>query len=450
MSGLFDIQVKKQQNTWATRKQWIRGTDADLLGECYAIYQKWGLSNLAVGIAAMEHVFGLDPKKRSFVVQAAQQVEEVRKLLVKGEAESRAVVQSGERPTITMERIFARVKETQELASAQAVDKLQAYEAELNKEVTAAQPDQGKVGQLQGFVMAARGILNEAREALMKGQGGYTDVNYKEAMAALTPNVTNLAMMLEENNRKASHSSSSGTPVAAAEGKIDTKEAMDRVKAIWNKLLRAVILQNTDRGQGEVVFEVTENSEESVQHLRALVSNEVAAVAAVAKGKGESFVSFTNRLQEKERFLGWVASVFTGSAGPAEQKSVMEYAAGVLFETLKKVLPQANMWMPLNSQQRGTGSGTSFNRLSAIMIEVYGKGGEEEQPEQPKHVAMVGLKGGLSRKQGTKVESEEKTEEHNKRVVTRYAPGESTGDVRAEGSEEEPEFVDSPPPNHQW
>jgi hypothetical protein len=177
-----------------------------------------------------------------------------------------------------------------------------------------------------------------------------------------------------------------------------------------------------------------------------MVSNEVAAVAAVAKGKGESFVSFTNRLQEKERFLGWVASVFTGSAGPAEQESVMEYAAGVLFETLKKVLPQANMWMALNSQQRGTGSGSSFNRLSAIMIEVYGKGGEEEQPEQPKHVAMVGLKGGLSRKQGTKVESEEKTEEHNKRVVTRYAPGESTGDVKAEGSEEEPEFVDSPPP----
>ena len=185
MSGLFDIQVKKQQNTWATRKQWIRGTDGDLLGECYAIYQKWGLSNLAVGIAAMEHVFGLDPKKRSFVVQAAQQVEEVRKLLVKGEAESRAVIQSGERPTITMERVFARVKETQELASAQAVDKLQAYEVELNKEATAAQPDLGKIGQLQGFVMAARGILNEAREALMKGQGGYTDGDYKEAMAAL-------------------------------------------------------------------------------------------------------------------------------------------------------------------------------------------------------------------------------------------------------------------------
>ena len=103
------------------------------------------------------------------------------------------------------------------------------------------------------------------------------------------------------------------------------------------------------------------------------------AAAAVAKGKGESFVSFTNRLQEKERFLGWVASVFTGSAGTTEQESVMEYAAGVLFETLKKVLLQANMWMPLNSQQRGTGSGTSFSRLSAIMIEVYGKGGEEEQ-----------------------------------------------------------------------
>ena len=133
MSGLFDIQVKKQHNTWGTRKQWIRGTDGDLLGECYAIYQKWGLSNLAVGIAAMEHVFGLDPKKRSFAVHAAQKVEEVRKLLMKGEAESRAVVQSGERPTITMERVFARVKETQELASAQAVDKLQAYEVELEQ-----------------------------------------------------------------------------------------------------------------------------------------------------------------------------------------------------------------------------------------------------------------------------------------------------------------------------
>ena len=434
MSGLFDIQVKKQQNTWATRKQWIRGTDGDLLGECYAIYQKWGLSNLAVGVAAMEHVFGLDPKKRSFVVQAAQQVEEVRKLLMKGEAESRAVVQSGERPTITTEMVFARVKETQELESAQALDKLQAYEAELNKEMAANPIDQGKLGQVQGFVVAARQRLNESREALMKGQGGYTDANFKEAVAALTPNVTNLVKMLEDTNRKQVQVPPGMT--AATEGKIDTKEAMERVKAIWSKLLRAVILQNTDRGQGEVVFEVTENSKESVQHLRALVSNEVAAVSAVAKGKGESFVSFTNRLQEKERFLGWMASVFTGSAGTTEQESVMEYAAGVLFETLKKVLPQANMWMALNSQQRGTGSGSSFNRLSAIMIEVYGKGGEEEQPEQPKHVAMVGLKGGLSRKQGTKVESEEKTEEHNKKVVTRYRPGDA---LEVEGEDQNSE-----------
>jgi predicted RNA-binding protein YlxR (DUF448 family) len=70
------------------------------------------------------------------------------------------------------------------------------------------------------------------------------------------------------------------------------------------------------------------------------------------------------------------------------------------------------------------------------MIEVYGKGGEEEQPEQPKHVAMVGLKGGLSRKQGTKVESEEKTEEHNKKVVTRYRPGDA---LEVEGEDQNSE-----------
>jgi hypothetical protein len=113
-------------------------------------------------------MFGLDPKKRSFVVQAAQQVEEVRKLLTKGEAESRAVVQSDERPSITKAMVFARVKETQELECAQALDKLQAWETELSKEV-----DQDKVGQLQGFVTTAREQLIGAREALMKGPGVY-------------------------------------------------------------------------------------------------------------------------------------------------------------------------------------------------------------------------------------------------------------------------------------
>ena len=440
MSGLFDIQVKKQHNTWTTRKQWIRGTDADLLGECYAIYQKWGLSNLAVGMAAMEHVFGLDAKKRGFVVHAAQKVEEVRKSLMKGEAESRAVAQSGERPTITKEMVFARVKETQELEAVQTLAKLQTYEAELREE-----KDAQKITQLQGFVATARARLNDAREALMKGQGGYAETDYKAAMVALTPNVTSLEKMLEDSNKKASHSSSSGTS-APAEGKIDAKIATERVKDIWVKLLRAVVLQNIDRGQGEVFYEVTEKTEESVQHLRSLVSNEVAAVAAVVKGKGESFVSFTNRLQEKERFLVWMASVFT-SSGPTEQKSLLEYAAGVLYETLKKVLPQANMWMALNSQQRGTGSGTSFNRLSAIIIEVYGKGGEpEEQTEQPKHVAMPALKvkGGLSRKQGTKVESEEKTEEHNKRVVTRYKPGDAPEEEGEDQDSDDGEAEDLP------
>ena len=48
----------------------------------------------------------------------------------------------------------------------------------------------------------------------------------------------------------------------------------------------------------------------------------------------------------------------------------------------------------------------------------------------------MGLKGGLSRKQGTKVESEEKTEEHNKKVVTRYRPGDA---LEEEGEDQDSE-----------
>ena len=47
--------------------------------------------------------------------------------------------------------------------------------------------DVGKKAQIAGFLVDARKRLNDASDALMKGPGGYTDKDAKEAIVALTP-----------------------------------------------------------------------------------------------------------------------------------------------------------------------------------------------------------------------------------------------------------------------
>ena len=76
---LLDVHVKKQESTWMSHKQWIRGSDGDLVVELHFIYQKWGLQSVVVAMTAMEHVFAQDPKKRAFIAQATQEVEEKRR-----------------------------------------------------------------------------------------------------------------------------------------------------------------------------------------------------------------------------------------------------------------------------------------------------------------------------------------------------------------------------------
>jgi hypothetical protein len=141
-------------------------------------------------------------------------------------------------------------------------------------------------------------------------------------------------------------------------------------------------------------------------------------------------VEFATKLQEKERFLQWVASSLLVSA---EQESILRYANGVLFEALKKTLPMESMWM---ANQRDAQGKMTFFRLGMLVIEVYSKQTDGNASAQiPFSMPVMGMKGSLSRKKGTLVESEEKTEEHNKKVITRYKPGDSSNHESDEDDE---------------
>ena len=398
--------------------------------ELHFIYQKWGLQSVVVAMTAMEHVFAQDPKKRAFVAQAMMLVDELRKKLKKSDADSTTKMSSttDKQMEITREMIFDRIKETQILMERHAVSAVDTYEKEY-----AIETDTSKRGQIASFLADARKKLNDARDSLMKGQGGYVEQDFKDAITALTPVDGGLDKLLDTANssrRKTAASTSSGT-TTAVEAKIDNKEATAQLLEIWRSLLKAVILQNSDRGQGEVAYKTTERliDKESSDHLGSLASNEVATISTLTKQKIESLVAFATRLQEKDRFLQWIASSLLGAS---EKDQILRYADTVLFETLRKFLPIESSWM---SNQRDV---KTFDSLSMLVIKVYSKQTDEQSENAaPKPGAFVNLKGGLSRKKGTLVESEEKTEEHNKRVVTRYKPGEPTPSSDSEEDRDE-------------
>ena len=134
MSGFLDVQVKKQQNTWSKRKQWIRGTDGDLLLELYTIYQTWGLQNVVVAMTAMEHVFAQDVKKRTFIAQALLLVDELRKKLRKSEGDTSSNITEAKYTEITKEMIFDRIKETKILREKNATRVVDTCQVDYAKE----------------------------------------------------------------------------------------------------------------------------------------------------------------------------------------------------------------------------------------------------------------------------------------------------------------------------
>jgi hypothetical protein len=151
MSGLLDVQIKKQQNTWSNHKQWIRGSDGDLLLELYTIYQKWGLQTVVVAMTAMEHIFAQDAKKRAFIAQALLLVDELRKKLRKSEADTTSKATESKQTTteITKEMIFDRIERTKILREKNATRSVDTYQLEYSKEEYFLQSQSGQVDQYQ-------------------------------------------------------------------------------------------------------------------------------------------------------------------------------------------------------------------------------------------------------------------------------------------------------------
>ena len=97
--------------------------------------------------------------------------------------------------------------------------------------------------------------------------------------------------------------------------------------------MKAVVLQNSYRDQGEVTYKVTESTRKSADHLILLANKEVTAILLRGKLENEGLVSFAMRLQEKEIFLQWVSSVLLDAV---DQESIMHFVNSVLFEALEK------------------------------------------------------------------------------------------------------------------
>jgi hypothetical protein len=121
--------------------------------------------------------------------------------------------------------------------------------------------------------------------------------------------------------------------------------------------------------------------------------------------------------------------------GPAEQETLLINSNSILFEALNKILPMESMWMAEKLDQDGN---QSFAKLSMTVIKAYSKLIDEAVPAEKPASGFVALKGALSRKKGSRVTSEERTEEFNKKASTKYKPGEPPpGDDDSESDQEE-------------
>jgi hypothetical protein len=71
------------------------------------------------------------------------------------------------------------------------------------------------------------------------------------------------------------------------------------------------------------------------------------------------------------------------------------------------------------------------------VIKAYSKLTDEAVPAEKTASGFVALKGALSRKKGSRVTSEERTEEFNKKVITKYKPGEQPPENEDSETEQE-------------
>lgn len=195
----------------------------------YTIYQKWGLQTVVVAMTAMEHIFAQDAKKRAFIAQALLLVDELRKKLRKSEADTTSKATESKQTTctteITKEMIFDRIERTKILREKNATRSVDTYQLEYSKEEYFLQSQSGQVNttkllEIQDLLKDARTDLSTATESLIKGVGAYTEQDYKEAIAALTPDESVLGRLMEGASRSKQHSPSSSSAAAVADPRL--------------------------------------------------------------------------------------------------------------------------------------------------------------------------------------------------------------------------------------
>ena len=397
----FDVQVKKVQDTWSTRVPWQSGTDGQLLQEFYEVYQKWGMMTLIPAFSAASHIFGQDVHKAALVDTALQEVSALRKAVKEAEIKAEETKQTPPGQDITKEMVLDKVKENQTLRLQQAQAVVQSMEAEI------ALVRQGQAAiEFDDALIKAREARLLCSQALTTGVVGYAEKEIQEAMHALTTatNTQSLAF-LDKLLAPQQKQIGQGTPMTQA-------EALRLLKIAWNQLVRAVILQNGQKGVGVVKYPDTEKTPRGKQALTTLAHDEMSETINMKCMQGESIEDYTCRLQHRERYVRWAISTLLQAP---EDTPVLQLADTQFFKLLKTALPQAMLFMG------HANFGQGFSVLAAGILEATAG---TPQTNTPKKVgfAAPALGGRLSRQPGNVINDETRVEEHNKKVTTTYRP----------------------------
>ena len=399
----FDVQVKKVLDTWNTKVPWQSGTDAELLQEFYEVYQKWGMMTLIPAFSAASHIFGQDAHKAALVDTALQEVAALRKAVKEAEskAEETKETPGGPGKDITKEMVLEKVKENQNIRLQQAQAVVQGLEAELMLTRSTSEKQN-----FDAALAKARDDRLLCSQQLTLGWAGYAQKEIQEAMQALTT-ATNtqsldyLDSLLAAQQKKAAH----GTPMTQA-------EALKLLKITWNQLVRAVILQNGQKGVGAVKLADTEKTPRGKQALTSLAHDELSETIKMKCMEGESIEGYTCRLQQRERYVRWMISVLLQSA---EEVQVLQLADTQFFKLLKVALPETMRYMGHASFEQG------FSVLASSILESTAGITQNSTPKKVGFAAVASA-GKLSRQPRNVINDETRVDAHNKKVTTTHRP----------------------------
>ena len=313
--------------------------------------------------------------------------------------------------------MLEKVKENQTLRLQQAQAVVQSMEAEI------ALARQGQaIKDFDDALIKAREDRLLCSQALTAGVVGYAQADIQEAMQALatatgTQTLKYLDSLLVPQQKQATQ----GKPMTQA-------DALKLLKITWNQLVRAVILQNGQKGVGDVKYADTEKTGRGRQALTTLAHDEMSETINMKCMQGESIEEYTCRLQHRERYVRWAISTLLQAP---EDTPVLQLADTQFFKLLKTALPQAMLFMG------HTSFGHGFSVLAAGILEATAGTAQTNTPKKVGFAAPA-LGGRLSRQPGNVINDETRVEEHNKKVTTTYRPKPS----KQQDEEEQPSSED--------